>query len=581
MKRKADGQLDLIPLVPMQAEAALVAKSHAITAQPEPNPQQVTVLKRDGTSEGFNKSRITVAIESAFKAVREIPADAPMAETMSEIVTGLAEKISKRIFEAVAQGRSIDVEYIQDAVETQLMCDGYLTEARRYILYREDRRKLREQTPGVAESPSVTPDDEKLGAHLLLKVIYSESISESFLAGSDTAANHKHGFSYAIQDAIHNDQLASGLLMFDLEQLSEALQLDRDQLITREGLEWLYANCLARDCDRCVETPQYFWMRIAMAFAANEEDDKEARALEFYEILSTLRFLPSEKLLRTCGRSAVISSGVLAETEDIDVAARIAGHVNLAAHVQNGAINELLLCGTISSAIRLLDNAVESTREQLSPVTLHAREYRDIALGVVGYEKALESLSILADSPAALEFTERAAESVAYYSTLASVALAAERGSFPAYADSNWNIGVLPFESLNLSQAGSGSSPAVNCAKDWLAVRVAIRQHGMRNGRILALTPAHILEKLICDTARNSLFSAQLNRLVRCRKWVDGRVWITLPEYLAGPDLEQAYLLAQQLGIRPFVMPVRVTISEPFTDAAAATKVLKGIEKSA
>lgn len=581
MKRKADGQLDLIPLVPKQADADLVAKSPAITAQSTLNPEQVTVLKRDGTSEAFNKSRITVAIESAFKAVREIPADAPMAEAMNETVSGLADKISKRILEAVAQGRALDVEYIQDAVETQLMCDGYLTEARRYILYREDRRKLREQKPAAPEPPNATSVDDKLGAHLLLKVIYSEAIPGS-LAGTDAAAVHQRSFSYAIQDAVHNDQLASELLMFDLEQLSDALQLDRDQLITREGLEWLYANCLARDCDRCVETPQYFWMRIAMAFAANEEDDKEARALEFYEILSTLRFLPSEKLLRTGGRSTGISTRVLAETEDIDAAARIAGHVNLAAHIQNSAVDELLLYGTISSAVRLLDNAVELTSEQLSPATVHAREYRDIAIGVVGHDKALESLSMLGDSPAALEFVERAAENIAFYSTLASATLAAERGSFPAHSDSNWNIGALPFESLTLSQAGSGgSSPDVNCSKDWLAVRVAIRQHGMRNGHILALTPAHVLERLVSDRGSTPQFSVQLNRLVRCRKWVDGRVWITLPEYLSGPDLEQAYLLAQQLGIRPFVMPVRVTISEPFTDAAAATKVLKGIEKSA
>ncbi|MGZ5546142.1 MAG: ATP cone domain-containing protein [Limisphaerales bacterium] len=575
MKTKADGQLDFISLVTSQAEDGLAAKSKPPTAPTK--PEQVLVVKRDGASEPFDKRRITVALESAFKAVRDIPTDTPMTDSISESVTSLTERISKRILEDAAQGTTLDVEYIQDIVENQLMCDGYLTEARRYILYREDRRKIRAQTPSAPLESPVAPVEETPGTHLLLKVIYEEALPDAS-STNNLAASLRRNFSYAIQDAVHNDQLAPELLMFDLEHLSSSLQLDRDQLISRAGVEWLYANCLARECDHSVETPQYFWMRVAMAMAVGE-DDREARALEFYEVLSTLRFLPSEKLLRTSGRSSAISNRILADVEDFDASARVAGHVNLAAHIQNGALDELLLYGTISSAVRLLDNAIELANAKLNVAALHAREYREIALGIVGHEKALESLNISAEPDAAMEYVERSAESIAYYATLASATLAAERGSFPGHSDSNWNIGALPFESLKLSQARSGS-PDGNYSKDWLAVRAAVRQYGMRNGHILALTPAHVVEKIISDTAPRSSFSAQLNRLVRCRKWVDGRVWITLPEDLSGPDLEQAYLLAQQLGIRPYTLPVRLTISEPFTDAAAATKVLKGIEKS-
>ncbi len=580
MKRKADGQLNLLPLVPQQAESELVAKLNPGTAQPESKPEQslVLVVKRDGTSEPFNKTRITLALESAFKAVRDIPVDTAMTDSMMESVTNLAEKISKRVLEDTAQGTTLDVEYIQDVVENQLMCDGYLTEARRYILYREDRRKIREQTPSALPEAPAAPVEETPNTNLLLKVIYAEALPDASSA-NDLAASLRRNFSYAIQDAVHNDQLSPELLMFDLEHLSSALQLDRDRLISRAGVEWLYANCLARECDHSIETPQYFWMRVAMAMAASE-DDREARALEFYEVLSTLRFLPSEKLLRTSGRSSAIANRMLADVEDFDASARVAGHVNIAAHIQNGTLDELLLYGTISSAVRLLDNAVELAGAKLNAAAIHAREYRDIALGIVGYEKALESLNISADTDAAMNYVERAAESIAYYTTLASATLAAERGSFPGHSDSNWNIGALPFESLKLLPAQSGGSPNVNFSKEWLAVRAAVRQYGMRNGHILALTPAQVIEKIISDAAPRLSFSAQLNRLVRCRKWIDGRVWITLPEDLAGPDLEQAYLLAQQLGIRPFTLPVRVTISEPFTDAAAATKVLKSIERS-
>ena len=578
MKTKADGQLDLISLVPPQAKGDLAAKSNSVTAQTELEQALVLVVKRDGTSEPFNKTRITLALESAFKAVRDIPADTPMTDSMNESVTSLTEEVSKRILEGAAQGTTLDVEYIQDIVENQLMCDGYLTEARRYILYREDRRKIREQTPSALPGAPAALVEETPGTDLLLKVIYTEALPDAS-STNDLAASLRRDFSYAIQNAVHCGQLAPELLMFDLELLSSALQLDRDQLISRAGVEWLYVNCLARERDDSVETPQYFWMRVAMAMAAGE-DDQETRALEFYEILSTLRFLPSEILLRTSGRSTAIINRILDDFEDADVSARVAGHVNVAAHIQNGTLDELLLYGTISSAVRLLDNAVELASAKLNPAALHAREYRDIALGTVGQEKALESLNLSDNADVAMEYFERSAETIAYYTTLASATLAAERGSFPGHADSNWSMGILPFESLELLPARTDGSPVVNYLKDWLAVRAAVRQYGMRNEHILALTPAHVVEKIISDTALRSSFSAQLNRLVRCRKWIDGKVWITLPEDLAGPDLQQAYLLAQQLGIRPFTLPVRVTISEPFTDAAAATKVLKSIEKS-
>lgn len=593
MKRKAEGQLDLLSLVAQQAEADLAASSAGAAAQSSPNPEKILVSKRDGSTEPFNKARISIALESAFKAVRDLAADAPMPDAMRDAVGSLTEKISSRLLAETAQGAALDVEYIQDAVENQLMCDGYLTEARRYILYREDRRKIREQKPAAPaiEQPAVMEavvaappvsvvanNDERPVAHQLLKVIYSEAIPDSC---GDPIASHRHNFCCAIQDAVHNNLLAPELLTFDLEHLGNALQLHRDQLIARDGLEWLYANCFARERDRCVETPQYFWMRLAMAFAANEVDDKDARALEFYEVLSTLRFLPSEKLLQMTGRSAVISKRIAADIEDIDFTVRVAGHVNIAAHVQNETLDELLLYGTTSSAVRLLDDVVEAMTLKLSATALHARECRDVALGIVGFEKALESSSIPVEDEAAMNFAERAAESVAYYATLASSALAAERDSFPAYGESNWSMSALPFEALNFLQPATGvGSPAIGCCKDWLAVRAAVRQNGMRNAHVLAFTPADIVEKIVSNTSRSASYSTHLKRLVRCKKWVDGKVWITLPDYLSGPDLEQAYLLAQQLGIRPYALPIRVTLSEPLTDAAAATKVLKSIEKS-
>jgi ribonucleotide reductase alpha subunit len=409
---------------------------------------------------------------------------------------------------------------------------------------------------------------DKLATRLLLKELYSEAIQD-ICPTDEFSKLHQHRFSYSIQDAVHADQLAPELLMYDLEFLSTALKLERDELIACDGLEWLYDMCLAKDSERRVETPQYFWMRIAMALAANEGDEKEQRAVEFYEILSSLRFVPSEKLLRTSGRATSLHGRISAETEESEITSRAVGHVNLTAIVRAGAIDEMLLFETVTSAVRFLDDAIDLSKYRLDATAQHAREHREIALGMVGYDQAGDA-------------AERCSESVAFYATLASANLAAERGAYPSHSDSNWNIGALPFESLKLLQPGSSSSPEVNCLKDWLTVRAVIRQHGIRNGHLLALTPAHVVEKFIKRGAAQGSFTTELNQLVRCRKWVDGPVYLTLPAYLNGPDMEQACVLAQQLGIRAYVPPTRLTISDthPFIDAAAATKVLKSIEKS-
>lgn len=593
MKRQVEGQLNLIPLHPGQAVPAVVGNPQGKLAQSEPNAQKVLVTKRDGTTEDFNKSRIALAIESAFKAVRDIPVDELLNPVMNDVVVALTEKISKNLLEFAAQGKSLDVEYIQDSVENQLMCDGYLTEARRFILYREDRRKIREQKAKVeeiAETASAPHDQvletapapqtpEKPSTESLLKVIYSEAIP-SALPSSDFFAMHGRHFSYAIQDAVHSNQVASELLMFDLEHLAGALRPERDALIAGEGLEWLYGNCLVRDCDRCIETPQYFWMRMAMALALNEGEDKEARALEFYEVLSTLRFVPSERLLRTMGCSKAANSRASLLEDDGQPGLSAAGHVNLAAHVESGVLDELLLYGTISSSVRLLDNAVDASNHQLNTIAQRALEYRDIGLGAVGFGKSLEWFGVKSESTEADVFLDRVAESVAYYATLASAQLAAERGCFPAHEGSNWMLGVLPFESMKISQAQAGGSRGSNASKDWVAARAAIRQHGMRNGHLLALTPAHVVEKLIDDGEKKSSFATQISRAARCRKWIDGPVWMTVPQGVTGSEIEEAHLLAQSLGVHLFTPPVRVTISEPLIDAAAASKVLKGIEKA-
>ena len=81
-------------------------------------------------------------------------------------------------------------------------------------------------------------------------------------------------------------------------------------------MQTLYDRYLLRDGDRHLETPQIFWMRVAMGLCFNEEN-KEERAVEFYHLLSTLRFVNGTPTLFNSGTThPQLSSCYLSTVDD-------------------------------------------------------------------------------------------------------------------------------------------------------------------------------------------------------------------------------------------------------------------------
>ena len=105
--------------------------------------REFTVLKRDGRSESFNEERIRLAVESAFKADRDIPSDYPLPAEDHDAALSVTSAVVQRLFSRAIRGEELEIERIQDAVEEALMTQGHVQVARRYIIYREDRRKAR------------------------------------------------------------------------------------------------------------------------------------------------------------------------------------------------------------------------------------------------------------------------------------------------------------------------------------------------------------------------------------------------------------------------------------------------------
>ncbi|MEI6344073.1 MAG: ribonucleoside-diphosphate reductase subunit alpha [Verrucomicrobiota bacterium] len=105
--------------------------------------REFNVRKRDGRSESFNEERIRLAVESAFKADRDIPSDYNLSPDDKASSLAVTSAVVQRLFGRAIRGEELEIERVQDAVEEALMVQGHTNVARRYIIYREDRRKAR------------------------------------------------------------------------------------------------------------------------------------------------------------------------------------------------------------------------------------------------------------------------------------------------------------------------------------------------------------------------------------------------------------------------------------------------------
>jgi ribonucleoside-diphosphate reductase alpha chain len=143
------------------------------------------------------------------------------------------------------------------------------------------------------------PAFDTVASRLMLNVIYQEALGETPDARS-VARLHQHQFEHYIIDGIRAGRLDAELRGFDLNKLAAALKSKRDSQFRYLGLQAMYDRYLLHVNGRRMETPQYFWMRVAMGLAL-QEPDREQRAIEFYDILSLFRFTSATPTLFNSG----------------------------------------------------------------------------------------------------------------------------------------------------------------------------------------------------------------------------------------------------------------------------------------
>ncbi|RMD79655.1 MAG: ribonucleoside-diphosphate reductase subunit alpha [Gammaproteobacteria bacterium] len=167
------------------------------------------------------------------------------------------------------------------------------------------------------------PDHDFATARLLLSRLRREACTflglEAPADGEAMAARYPEYFAAFVRRGIELELLDPRLAEFDLEALGRALRPERDLGFRYLGLQTLYDRYFQRWEGHRFELPQAFFMRVAMGLALNEVD-REARAVEFYELLSRFDFMSSTPTLFNAGttRPQLSSCYLTSVADDLD-----------------------------------------------------------------------------------------------------------------------------------------------------------------------------------------------------------------------------------------------------------------------
>ena len=170
------------------------------------------------------------------------------------------------------------------------------------------------------------PDYSYVSARLLLDKLRAEACGVP-LNHAEMTERYPAYFSSFVHHGIELDQLDPRLASFDLVRLGAALDASRDLNFQFLGLQTLYDRYFLHHDGRRYELPQAFFMRVAMGLAL-EEDDRDARAIEFYELLSSFDFMCSTPTLFNSGTTRPQLSSCFLTTVDDDLAAIFHGISN-------------------------------------------------------------------------------------------------------------------------------------------------------------------------------------------------------------------------------------------------------------
>jgi len=154
---------------------------------------------------------------------------------------------------------------------------------------------------------------------------------------------------------------------------------------------------------------------------------------------------------------------------------------------------------TIRVATRFLDNVVDVNEYPLPEIESRTLKTRKVGLGIMGLGDLLYDLEIPYNSQEGLNWMEKLTEFLNYYSKIASIELAKERGVFPYYGQSFYPEGKLPFR---------GAKDKKSWNLDWQKIKEEIKKHGIRNTHTICAAPTGSLSMIAgCSSGIEPVYS--------------------------------------------------------------------------
>ncbi|GGU78386.1 ribonucleoside-diphosphate reductase [Pseudomonas laurentiana] len=225
-----------------------------VAVQPHPS---IRITLADGSLAPLDMNRLNTIISEACEGLAEVDGELIQRETLKNLYDGVA---------------------IKD-VNTALVMTA------RTLVERE-------------------PNYSFVTARLLMDTLRAEGLG--FLQVAESATHHEMADLYAkalpayVAKGVEFELLNPAMADYDLEKLGKAINHERDQQFTYLGLQTLYDRYFIHKDGVRFELPQVFFMRVAMGLAL-EEKDKEARAIEFYNLLSSFDYMASTPTLFNAG----------------------------------------------------------------------------------------------------------------------------------------------------------------------------------------------------------------------------------------------------------------------------------------
>jgi ribonucleoside-diphosphate reductase alpha chain len=355
----------------------------SVSSSPAQSLDQYKVIRRNGSVVSFEPSKVSIAMTKAFLAVNggQGAASARIRELVEQMTSGVVNALVRRqphggtfhiediqdqvelslmrsgehdvarsyvlyreqrtqerskakknetahVLQVKEDGvlRPLDVASLSAQIEAACLGLGDAVDADKIL--KHTLKDLYDGVPveevrkcAILSARSLIEQDPAYGfvtARLLLNNIRCEILGEE-VPQAEMAARYAEYFPKFIKRGIAAELLDEKLAQFDLLRLAKELDPSQDLKFGYLGLQTLYDRYFLHIEDERLELPQAFFMRVAMGLALNEVD-REARAIEFYRLLSSFDFMSSTPTLFNSGtrRSQLSSCYLTTVADDLD-----------------------------------------------------------------------------------------------------------------------------------------------------------------------------------------------------------------------------------------------------------------------